>query len=298
MIEHKVEREVVMIPVGLIDPHPDNPRGPVIPDEVDGLADSVRSLGGFLQPLTVMPQGDRFTLVMGHRRFAAGKLLRLEEVPCIVAQFTPEQALDVMMVENIQRKDLSPLQEGRVYQRLLSNGMSFMQIVRKFEAYGISRVRVQSRAQLLDLDPRVQPYFDNGTLQIGLAVRLRTLPAAQQIDICTRAVEGNYSVARAVELIDGPEQSRSNRGPVTRRKYSYGRRAIPLPHGSQGTRSHCLATLADLGGSITPEDLAQLSPQACETCDEKDLPEICKSCPLTRLISLLVAQKEATNGKS
>jgi ParB family chromosome partitioning protein len=105
---------VRLCPVDLLFPHPHNPRGEVDPATVQELADSIREKGA-LEPLIVVPHPEKpegYLVVAGHRRRAASILLGLadlDEVPVIVRDFTPVEQEEVMLAENIQREDLSPL---------------------------------------------------------------------------------------------------------------------------------------------------------------------------------------------
>src|SRR5437870_12351662 len=105
-------------PAAKLRPSPLNPRGELDPTGIDELAASIvahADQGGILQPLLVTPDG---TVVAGHRRLAAARRVGLAEVPVLVRALTPAHQLELLLVENLQRQELSPLAEARGYQRL------------------------------------------------------------------------------------------------------------------------------------------------------------------------------------
>lgn len=112
--------QIEFVPVDLIDPHPHNPRRDL--GDLTELAESIKSQG-IRQNLLLVPQHDqrdvshtgRYTAVIGHRRLAAAQLAQLEDVPCVIdEQLTEAQQIELMLLENIQRNDLSPMEEAEV----------------------------------------------------------------------------------------------------------------------------------------------------------------------------------------
>ena len=133
---------IVMLPVESLHPHPDNPRRDV--GDVTDLARSIRAQG-IRQNLLVVPQGDGYRVVIGHRRLAAARLAGLTELPCMVASLTEREQRELMIVENSQRSDLKPIEEADAYQGLLDLGMTRAQIAERTgrsPAYVRTRLRV------------------------------------------------------------------------------------------------------------------------------------------------------------
>jgi ParB family chromosome partitioning protein len=173
---------IVQLPVTALAPHPDNPRGPVIGDpaeDVSEIADSIRQVG-ILQPLHATPRavhlaahpdhadqlGDATHVVlMGHRRLAAAVTIGLAEVPVIVRTDPADVALDVraMMIENLHRTGLNPIQEARGYQQLATRGMSQRAIA---HALGVSQPQVSRRLKLLQLPAAAQASVAAGRLPV------------------------------------------------------------------------------------------------------------------------------------
>src|SRR5215468_12677192 len=111
-------------PIDSLSPNLLNPRGDV---DSSGLGELAASIGaqGVLQPLLVTPGG---VVVAGHRRLAAARLAGLQEVPVVIRDLDPVQQQEIMLVENLQRRDLSAVEEARAYQRLLDAGHTLAQL--------------------------------------------------------------------------------------------------------------------------------------------------------------------------
>jgi ParB family chromosome partitioning protein len=192
--------EAVRWPTARLRPHPLNPRGELNGADVEELVASVRAHaehGGILQPLLVTPDG---TVVAGHRRLAAARRAGLEEVPVLVRELTPAEQLQLQLVENLQRADLSPIQEGRAYQHLVETGATLASIAR---AVGVSASRVRERLALLDLDTAVQEQVHRGELPLNVAALLRPVhDLAQQRRLARLAVRRRLSVAQVRHLVE------------------------------------------------------------------------------------------------
>ncbi len=135
------------IPVGEIYPHPDNPRKDL--GDLTELADSIRQ-NGIMQNLTVVPrESGGYTVIIGHRRLAAAKLAELEAVPCVVADMDKKEQLRTMMMENMQRSDLTVYEQAQGFQLMLNLGDSIETVSRNT---GFSETTIRRRTKLLELD--------------------------------------------------------------------------------------------------------------------------------------------------
>jgi len=146
---------VVSVALCHLYPHPHNPRGVVNPTSVQELADSIKEKG-ILEPLIVVRhpgKPDGFLIVAGHRRRATAELAGLVEASVILRDYSPVEQEEVMLAENIQREQLSPLQEAKAYHRLIAGGQTQMNVARKL---GINAARIQSRMVILKLPLSVQ----------------------------------------------------------------------------------------------------------------------------------------------
>lgn len=139
--------ELQYIEVSKILPHPDNPRKNL--GDLQELTDSIKA-NGVLQNLTVIPQSNgQYTVIIGHRRLAASKKAGLSEVPCVVAEMTPQEQVRTMLMENIQRSDLTLYEQAQGFQMMLDMGETVESIAKDC---GFSQTTVRRRVRLLELD--------------------------------------------------------------------------------------------------------------------------------------------------
>lgn len=137
------------IDVNKIYPHPDNPRKDV--GDVSELAESIK-VSGILQNLTLVPKDKEkgtYTVIIGHRRLAASKLAGLEKVPCVIADMSEKEQVATMLLENMQRNDLTVYEQAQGFQMMLDFGETVESIA---EQTGFSQSTVRRRVKLLDLD--------------------------------------------------------------------------------------------------------------------------------------------------
>ncbi len=135
------------INLSMLRPHPNNPRKEV--GDISELSESIKKNGVF-QNLTVVPNDDNtYTIIIGHRRFAAAKEAGLSELPCAVVEMTEKEQLSTMLLENMQREDLTVLEQAEGFQMMLDLGESIKTIS---EQTGFSRTTIHHRVELLKLD--------------------------------------------------------------------------------------------------------------------------------------------------
>jgi ParB family chromosome partitioning protein len=139
--------EIVYIPAERLVPHPDNPRKDL--GDLTELAASIKE-NGIFQNLTVVPEfEDRFTVIIGHRRLAAAKLAGLTELPCVVVEMTPKEQVQTMLLENMQRSDLTVYEQAQGFQMMLDLGATVEEIAEKS---GFSEKTVRRRVKMMELD--------------------------------------------------------------------------------------------------------------------------------------------------
>ena len=138
--------ELQYIEVEALFPHPDNPRKEI--GDVSELAESIRQ-NGIFQNLTVVPNHEGYTVIIGHRRLAAAKAAGLERVPCVVADMTPKEQLQTMLLENMQRSDLTVYEQAQGFQMMLDMGSTVEEIAEKS---GFSQTTVRRRVKMMELD--------------------------------------------------------------------------------------------------------------------------------------------------
>lgn len=166
------------LPVEQISPNPRQPRSRFDPEEMNELADSIRT-HGILQPLIVTrgEQPGDYTLVAGERRLQAARLAGLATVPCLVREASDQQRLEMALIENVQRADLGPLEAAEAYRQLAEDfSLSHEQIA---ERVGKSRAAVTNTLRLLKLPPSVQQALAAGQISEGHARALLALSTPQ-----------------------------------------------------------------------------------------------------------------------
>ena len=159
-------KSTIPIDKALIDPHPDNPRKDL--GDLDELIESIR-MNGILQNLTVVPQDDewtRFTCLIGHRRLAASKqIAKITEVPCIIVEgLSRNEQIGIMLEENMQRNDLTIVEQAESFQMMLDLGETIETIGDKT---GFSETTIRHRLQIAKLDPEL--LHDEDAYQFRLA---------------------------------------------------------------------------------------------------------------------------------
>ncbi|MGH7116738.1 MAG: ParB/RepB/Spo0J family partition protein [Stellaceae bacterium] len=179
-----------LVAIELIRPGALQPRRRFAETELEALARSIREKG-VLQPLLVRPVAEddaAFELVAGERRWRAAQRVGLQQVPVIVRALADSETLEIALVENLQREDLSPLEEAEAYRRLVAEfGRTQANLA---EAVGKSRSHVANTLRLLSLPPPVRQRLDEGELSAGHARALLAAadPAALAIEVVRRGL--------------------------------------------------------------------------------------------------------------
>lgn len=159
--------EIKLINTSLIDPHPDNPRKNI--GDVTDLAASIKA-NGLLSPLSVVPNGERYRVIAGHRRLAACKQAGTGAVPCFVLDLDPLQQLEAMVTENCQREQLTVLEEADAIQGMLDLGATTAAVAHRL---GRSSDYVRDRAKAASIDNEVRATRDDfSQLTIGHLVAI------------------------------------------------------------------------------------------------------------------------------
>lgn len=140
------------VPVAKILPNPAQPRLSYEEDSLTELADSIRE-HGVLQPILVRPVGSQYELIAGERRWRASRMAQRESIPAIVVEFDDETALEVSIIENLQREDVSPLEEASMFRKMMDLGYSVRQLAQKI---GKDKGYVENRMRLADAPPEIR----------------------------------------------------------------------------------------------------------------------------------------------
>lgn len=179
-----------------IDPNPFQPRREFDEIELANLADSLRE-HGLLQPITVRRAGHRFQLIAGERRLRAASMADWQQIPVRVVEADDRQLVELAIVENLQRKDLNPLEKAASFQRYLEQyHCTQEELARRLQ---LDRSTIANLIRLLELPLGVQDALRSGTITQGHARALLPLGDEQeQVTMCRRVVTEGMSV-RAVE---------------------------------------------------------------------------------------------------
>ncbi len=161
------------------------------------LIESVREKG-ILQPLLVRKKDNYYEIIAGERRFRAAGKVGLSEVPVIVKDFTDRETLEVALIENLQRQDLSPLEEAEGYQRLMTEFSHTQEALAK--SIGKSRSHVANSIRLLTLPEQVKQYLIDGLISAGHARAILSVPQADIISFTKEIVKKGLNVRQAEKL--------------------------------------------------------------------------------------------------
>ena len=158
--------DVISMRISKVEPNRDQPRKYFDDTAIEELADSVRQFG-IIQPLLVQKKDDYYEIIAGERRWRAAQKAGLKEVPVIVKTFSNQEAVEVSLIENIQREDLNPIEEAKAYERLVKEyGLSQEAVAGRVSK---SRSAVANSMRLLKLNEAVQSKVETGELSEGHA---------------------------------------------------------------------------------------------------------------------------------
>ena len=197
--ELKAEESQVFLKISQIEPNRDQPRKQFDEDALMELADSIKQYG-VLQPLIVQKKEEYYEIIAGERRWRAAKLAKLKEVPVIIKDYTPQEIMEISLIENIQREDLNPIEEASAYQRLIDEfHLKHEEIA---ERVAKSRSAITNSMRLLKLDKRVQMMLVEGEISGGHARTLLALEDQElQFTAAERIIEHKLSVRETEKLV-------------------------------------------------------------------------------------------------
>jgi ParB family chromosome partitioning protein len=192
------------VPIEFVSPNPRNPRRNFGDAELTDLAQSIRE-HGVVQPVVVRPAGStgRYEIIAGERRWRAAQRAGLVEIPVIVRDVNDRTALELAIIENVQRTDLNPVEEALGYQQLIDEH-SYTQ-ADLGQVIGKSRSHVANTLRLLKLPDVIRDMLVNGDLSAGHARAL--VSAADPVGLAKRIVEEGLSVRQAEALAQLPPES-------------------------------------------------------------------------------------------
>lgn len=188
------------LPVEQISPNPHQPRMAIKPEELIQIADSIRE-NGIIQPLIVTKRSaSDYVLIAGERRLRAAQLANIATVPVVVREASPKQMLELAVIENVQRKDLNPIEEALAFKQLLENfSMTHQDIGKKV---GLSRVAVVNKIRLLKLPEKVKQIVLDEVISEGHARALLGITDPDTLTaVANTVVKKQLSVHDTEELV-------------------------------------------------------------------------------------------------
>lgn len=180
------------IDISMIHANPDQPRKEFKEDALQELADSIKEIG-IIQPVIVEKKNGKYEIVAGERRYRASKLAGLKKIPVIEKSFSEEEKYEIALVENIQREDLSPIEEAKAYLQLINNYSLSQEALSK--KLGKKRSTIANSLRLLKMPQDMQNALNNGEISAGHARSILSVvnPADQRI-LFNRIITGGLSV--------------------------------------------------------------------------------------------------------
>jgi ParB family chromosome partitioning protein len=200
----------LQIDIDLIEPSPYQPRTRFREEALEELTRSIRT-SGIIQPLVVRPIGHRFQLIAGERRWRAAQRAGLTKVSAIVRQVPDELALEMTLVENIQREDLNAMEAARAFERLMAEFQLTQEAVA--ERTGKDRATVANAIRLLKLESTIQDWIEEGKLTAGHGRALLAVADGQlRMRYAQRAARGGLTVRQIERLAS--RRARGGSAPV------------------------------------------------------------------------------------
>lgn len=188
-----------IIDIFKIIPNPNQPRKYFDEDEIEELAQSIKEQG-ILQPILVREKGAKYELIAGERRLRAAKKVQLKKVPVIIKNVNDEEALELTIVENLQRENLNPIEEAAAYKTLAAQfSLTHEQIAKKV---GKNRATITNSLRLLELPKKIQDSLKKGAISSGHARALLSVAEVnKQVDLWKQIINNNLSVRDVEALI-------------------------------------------------------------------------------------------------
>lgn len=211
--EKTEEQKEITVKLSKIEPNRDQPRKDFNEEQLQELADSIKKYG-VLQPLLVQKKESGFEIVAGERRWRAAKLAGLKEVPVVIREYSPQQAMEIALIENVQREDLNPIEEALAYQRLMQE----FQLKQEEIAERVSKNRstITNSMRLLNLTREVRQMLVENRITSGHARALLGVEDPKlQLELAQKIEQNRLSVReveKAVKLL-GKEKKEKKKKP-------------------------------------------------------------------------------------
>lgn len=198
-MEVQGQTKEILVDINKVEPNREQPRKVFNEDTLVDLAESIKQFG-IIQPLIVQKHENHYSIIAGERRWRAARMAGLRQIPVIIKDYTPQEVLEIALIENIQREDLNPIEEAMAYQNLIKEFK--LKQDELAERVSKSRAAIANSMRLLKLDARVQQMIVDDMISSGHA---RTLIAIedkeQQYNIATHVFDMKLSVRETEKLV-------------------------------------------------------------------------------------------------
>lgn len=214
-----------MLPIDQITTNPLQPRKKFDDEELAELSDSIQQ-HGVLQPILVRKHGTKYEIVAGERRYQASKLAGLTEIPVCIKEINDEDVFQLALIENLQRTDLTPLEEAKGYRQLIKDhGLTQEQLAKVLSK---SRSAIANTLRLMDLPEEVQDLMEQSLLTAGHARAILAVPdESGRIKLAQKVVAENLTVRRTEDL-----------APLFSGNHTESRTRVPVPQSYKRAARH------------------------------------------------------------
>ena len=262
LIESRATRaQIREVPVDRILPNPAQPRLSYEEDSLTELADSIRE-HGVLQPILVRPVGSQYELIAGERRWRASRMAERETIPAIVAEFDEETALEVSIIENLQREDVSPLEEAAMFGKMTDLGYSLRQLAQKI---GKDKGYVENRMRLAAAPPEVRELVSLRKDTLSHAYELMKVGDERtRKRLARRVAAGELSLAKLRAITGGKAAEPTSDGKLRRRAQTAAGRMVAVRMADDAlvnNRARLADAIDELVGIIAQRDLLDEIPE-------------------------------------
>lgn len=199
VVEKEEHEKVIQINIKDIKPNAFQPRKFFDEEKLADLAQSIK-LYGVLQPVVVRKIANGYELVAGERRWRASQMVNLKTLPVIIRDYSDAEMTEIALIENLQRQDLNPIEEGMAFRQLIDDfGLTQEEVAKKI---GRSRSVIANTIRLLNLHPKIQEYVSCGTLLMGQARPLLSIEDPEiQLEAANHIIENDLTARDAEELV-------------------------------------------------------------------------------------------------
>lgn len=203
------EQKEIMLKISKIEPNRQQPRKNFNEEQLQQLSDSIKKFG-VLQPLLVQKKQDRYEIIAGERRWRAAKMAGLKEVPVVIREYAPQQAMEIALIENVQRENLNPIEEAMAYRRLMQEFKLKQEEIA--ERVSKNRTTITNSMRLLNLMPEVQQMLVEGRITSGHARALLSVNNPKiQLELAQKIEQDRLSVREVEKTVKSLEKEKKER---------------------------------------------------------------------------------------